>query len=216
VFDSVDQGVIPAEMSVPHDEVVLDDDQQAAIKKLKLMRMKLRGKARDEVVEEDENDESSSESETEELKEWRRKKREAEAEADQNSITSFVFDSIHQGVFPTDMTAMADCEVPPASIDDDDYSGSEESLDDPVVTNDNNDEGGECNESSSKSEMEEILRSGDGRNARLKLRRIRFPPLLFVRWVSREGPRCQSVAQATHEPAPVHLKLLSGVCRALS
>mgnify|MGYP006150759631 CR=1 FL=1 len=68
-----------AEMSIQTDEVVVDDEQQAAIKKLKLMRMKLRGKARDEVVEEDENDESSSESETEELKEWRRKKRKAEA-----------------------------------------------------------------------------------------------------------------------------------------
>jgi hypothetical protein len=41
------------------------------------------------------------------------KKREAVAEADQNSITFFVFDSIDQGVFTAEMTAMVDCEVPP-------------------------------------------------------------------------------------------------------
>ena len=123
-----------------------------------------------------------------------------------------MFDSIDQSVFTAEMTVMA----LPELIEDDDYSGSEESWDDPVVTNDNIDEGGECNESSSKSETEKILRSGDGRNARLKPRRIRIPPLLFVRWVSREGPRCPSVPQAAHEPAPVHLKLLSGVCRVMS
>jgi hypothetical protein len=66
-----------AEMSIQTDEVVVDDEQQAAIKKLKLIRMKLRSKpSDDDVVEKNEYDELSSESETEELKEWRRKKRE--------------------------------------------------------------------------------------------------------------------------------------------
>jgi ribosomal protein S14 len=98
-----------AEMSIQTDEVVVDDEQQAAIKKLKLIRMKLRSKpSDDDVVEKNEYDELSSESETEELKEWRRKKREAEAEADQNSITSFVFDSVDQGVIPAEMSVPPD------------------------------------------------------------------------------------------------------------